>query len=234
MVMINGLGAIGGPIVGAVGIRAVGPGALFVVLAVAYSIVASFAVWRTTRRAPAPEDERGTYVPLPAGVGATVWMLPESTAEELYPVEAGAILLDDDQIPYASCGTGPPLLLLTDAGADLERWTALLLALANDGLWAIVIGPRSVDEVLGALHQLELAEVSLAGYGGGLEVALELATGCPERVQALVAMGEDGTARDPVPVPVGWLPDVDLDADDAGLLADRLVDFLRHEVDAGR
>lgn len=232
MVMVNGLGAIGGPLVGAAAVQLVGPGALFVVMAAGYAVVAVFAVWRTTRRAPAAEEDRSAFVSVPAGAGATLWMLPEGTAEELYPVTQGTV--GDDvvgpgaAIQFDESGTGSPLILLTHPDDDLARWSELLLALASDGLRVVVVGARSPDEVLALLRHLELPDAAFAATGAGLQLAVELAGSCPERVRALVAIGENTRELDVPSVAVGWLSDAEPATDDPGVLADRIVDFLRH------
>ncbi len=72
VVLLNGAGAIAGPVAAAVAMEVVGPGALFALVAVAYGFTAGFAIWRIGRRAPAGEDERSTYVAFPTGASTAV------------------------------------------------------------------------------------------------------------------------------------------------------------------
>ncbi|MFO6463829.1 MFS transporter [Jannaschia sp. KMU-145] len=67
LLFINGLGAIGGPIVTGALMDVVGPRGFFVFIAVLMAGLASYAVWRMTQR-PAIEssDDAAQYVPVPA------------------------------------------------------------------------------------------------------------------------------------------------------------------------
>ena len=68
LVFINGLGAIGGPLVAGQVMNAVGPSGVFAVIAVFFAALTLYAAWRMTRR-PAPSaEETGSYAPLGPGV----------------------------------------------------------------------------------------------------------------------------------------------------------------------
>ncbi len=61
IILFNGLGAILGPIAGSIAIGSISPGALFIVLAVAYAVVGLYSLYRMTRRSPAAEAERAAF-----------------------------------------------------------------------------------------------------------------------------------------------------------------------------
>ena len=71
MVLVNGLGAVAGPIVGAAAVGRIGPGALFVVVAIAYGVIAFTALARILIRPAVAEEDRAEFAPMPVGVGPT-------------------------------------------------------------------------------------------------------------------------------------------------------------------
>ncbi len=54
MIFLNGLGAIGGPVVAGWMMAQVGPGGFFLLMGLLFSVLATYAAWRMTRRAAAP------------------------------------------------------------------------------------------------------------------------------------------------------------------------------------
>src|SRR5699024_4744035 len=134
MVLMNGIGAVGGPVVGSALIAGTGPGALFVMMAVAYGTIAGFAFLRVFVRAAAPEPERTEFVPVPAGVGRSGAPLVAELDDLYRPVES-VLDVDGRQVAYQVQGpedADVAVLLGTLPGRD-ETWTEILPALALDG-----------------------------------------------------------------------------------------------------
>src|SRR5690606_23380982 len=90
MVLVNGAGAVAGPIVASVAIETRGPDTFFAVLAVAYLATGLYSLYRITRRAAVAPEDRATFVPLPSGTAPTVAALSPGAAEELYPLATGS------------------------------------------------------------------------------------------------------------------------------------------------
>ena len=227
MIMVNGVGAVAGPIVGAAAVAGFGPGALFVVIATAHALVACFALWRMTRRAAVTEDERAHYVALPATAGPTIAMLQEGAAEELYPEQVGTVDVDGLTLRYRERGSGPPVILLPERGPGATPWFDTLTALAGDGVRAIAPDAGTVDAVLALLRDLELPEAAFVGFDGGHRTLQVLAGEHPDRVRAVVAGAplDEGAG-----LPVLVLEDHELWQDDVERFADVVVDVLRHDV----
>jgi len=61
LIFINGVGAIGMPIVVGWAMTRFGPNSFFVILAILMSAIAAYAAYRTTRRAPTPVEETSAY-----------------------------------------------------------------------------------------------------------------------------------------------------------------------------
>ncbi|PCJ75430.1 MAG: MFS transporter [Rhodobacteraceae bacterium] len=61
LIFINGVGAIGMPIVVGWSMTQFGPNSFFVILAILMSMIAVYAAYRTTKRAPTPVDETSAY-----------------------------------------------------------------------------------------------------------------------------------------------------------------------------
>ncbi len=62
MIFLNGLGAIGGPVVAGWLMAQVGPGGFFLLMAILFGALAFYAAWRMTRRASAPSG--GGFAPV--------------------------------------------------------------------------------------------------------------------------------------------------------------------------
>ena len=78
MILINGVGAIAGPIVGSMAVGLISPGSLYLVLAGAYVIVGGYAVFRMTRRSTAEEAARARFALTTVGVGPTTIIVDEA------------------------------------------------------------------------------------------------------------------------------------------------------------
>lgn len=61
LIFLNGVGAIGMPVVVGWSMTRFGPNSFFVILAMLMSAIAGYAAYRTTRRAPTPVDETSAY-----------------------------------------------------------------------------------------------------------------------------------------------------------------------------
>jgi MFS family permease len=169
MVLLQGVGAIAGPVVGAALVGRVGPGALFVSMAVAYSTAGLFAVARMFIRAAAPEEDRADFSPVAVG-GATVTGF-EANLDDLYPATGGTIEHNDGAVGYQERGPfdrDAVVLLGTPPGRDVE-WRNVLAALAFDGFRAITAWTAddftralTTENVFALLRHLELPWASPA------------------------------------------------------------------------
>ncbi|MCD9624146.1 MFS transporter [Rhabdothermincola salaria] len=252
MVLVNGIGSVAGPILGATAVGAFGPGGLFVVVAIAYLVIAVYAVYRMTRRAAVSEDERAPFVPSPVGLGATTPFV-ETDVDELYPPHEGVVVLDGRGFTYRERGNGAPVVLIHDHDRGFASMAGLLPALAADGLRAIApfLGGRDdttaaddvpaepdrqdLDDLLGVLRHLELPWITVVGCGSGAAMAQRFATEHPDRVEAIVVLVDDPaevTTADEADTPSRprlVLDRIALDIDPEDV-ADDITDFLRHEV----
>ncbi len=82
LIFINGVGAIGGPLMTGWIMAQMGPSGFFLFIAVLFAVMAGYAGWRMTRR-PAPSaDQTGSYTPLaPTGGLVAVEAAAEIAAE---------------------------------------------------------------------------------------------------------------------------------------------------------
>ena len=78
LVFINGLGAIGGPIIAGGLMQIVGPPGFFATIAFFFMLLVAYAAWRTTRRPVPTAEETGSYAPL----GPTVTPVAVEIAQE--------------------------------------------------------------------------------------------------------------------------------------------------------
>jgi MFS family permease len=88
LLLINGVGAMSGPIVASVAMAVAGPPGFFGLIVVANATAAIYALWRLTRRAPVPSDQQSTFVTVPArGTSTMVSVLnPEAWDEHGDPL----------------------------------------------------------------------------------------------------------------------------------------------------
>ncbi|MEI4487275.1 MFS transporter [Frigidibacter sp. MR17.14] len=64
LLFINGLGAIGGPLITGWMMQAMGPGGFFLYIAVLMAMLAAYAGWRMTQRPALSSDQTGAFAPL--------------------------------------------------------------------------------------------------------------------------------------------------------------------------
>jgi MFS family permease len=76
LLLLYGIGNIIGPLAASAAMTELGPEALFVATATGHVVIAGYAYYRTTKRAPIPESVREAFRPMPSGRGLT----PESAA----------------------------------------------------------------------------------------------------------------------------------------------------------
>ncbi|MBK5224503.1 MAG: MFS transporter [Acidimicrobiia bacterium] len=87
LVLASGLGAITGPFLASSAMAALGAAGFFWFLAMVHLLIAGFAVYRITRRAPVPVDEQSHYAVFPAESSVLVSTLnPEVWDEDDEPV----------------------------------------------------------------------------------------------------------------------------------------------------
>ena len=123
------------------------------------------------------------------------------------------IQLGDLSVNYSVTGTGPPLVLLHGAGADIEAWEDMLTELSEHatvycydqrGFGATVrpsMPALSIDvwtsDLLAFLDAFDLPAATLVGWSLGGAVALNFACEHPQRCSALVAIGTVGPENKP-------------------------------------
>lgn len=241
MVLINGVGAIGGPIVGAAAVGQVGPGALFVVLAVAYGAIAVFALARMAVRSAAPEGDRADFSPVAVGMGPTSSAF-DAAPEDLYPPVDGTIDVGGRVLSYRVQGweEADAVVLLGTPPSLSDPWIDVLPAMAWDGLRAITIwdpdrpgASMEPSDVLALLRELELPWASYVGAGSGRDLVRRLGTEHPDRTDAAVLLRltddePDVTPERPVPGAYPVLEVGALDWADAETMADDIADALRY------
>jgi MFS family permease len=66
LLLINGIGAMSGPVVASLAMTIIGPPGFFWMIVIANATAVIYALWRLTRRAPVPADQQSTFVAVPA------------------------------------------------------------------------------------------------------------------------------------------------------------------------
>lgn len=90
LVLVNGIGAVGGPVVASIAMYRIGAEGFFWFLAVVHAAIAAYALYRLTRRAAAPVADRSHFVVLPANEPSviTAALVPDAWDEQDHPVFA--------------------------------------------------------------------------------------------------------------------------------------------------
>lgn len=83
LILAYGIGAAAGPTVAAAVMQLVGPQGLALFLAAAHGAIGLFALFRMTRRASAPLEERGAFMPLPSQPSPVATSLAQETVRPL-------------------------------------------------------------------------------------------------------------------------------------------------------
>ncbi len=87
LIMINGVGAILGPILSSGLMNAIGPSMLFTLMAGIYGAIAVYGIYRTFRRAGVPMDQQGSFVAHPNPSVALLLQPVESTTKDDNPLK---------------------------------------------------------------------------------------------------------------------------------------------------
>lgn len=82
LLVLYGVGAIAGPLIGTATMGAMGPDGLFLYLAVAASLMAAFTAYRMTRRAAIDADDMVDYVPVQQSTSSMAYELDPRSDEE--------------------------------------------------------------------------------------------------------------------------------------------------------
>ncbi|MCR9151030.1 MAG: MFS transporter [Rhodobacteraceae bacterium] len=110
LVFINGLGAIGGPLITGWMMGQIGPAGFFLFIGVLYVVLAIYAGWRMTQRAaPSPDETSGYAMVMPSASVVAVEAVIEATHEET-----------EDE-PALGWGDRDAVDPESDAAADRER-----------------------------------------------------------------------------------------------------------------
>lgn len=241
MVMLQGVGAIAGPVVGSALVGQVGPGALFVAMAGAYGIVAVFAVVRIVVRDPADIADRAEFSPV--SVGGTTMSSLEADLDYWYPATGGAIETEDLALGYQERGDAERdviVLLGTPVGRDVE-WRNVLGALAYDGYRAITAWTAddparalTADDVRALLRHLELPWASYVGAGRSAAAVAAMMVDHPDRTDGTLVVCETNEphplANVTMPDGVPPVPALEVDNelwDNPESLADRIAESFR-------
>ncbi|MEX0789433.1 MAG: MFS transporter [Actinomycetota bacterium] len=235
MILINAMGAVAGPVVGAVAIEALGPSALFALLGINYFGVSVYAGKRIRLRAPVAEEERSSYMPVPLGTAPIAATLIADYADELYPVTHGSVQRDDGRVEFAEQGSGQAVILTGDQGEGIH-WDRAMSALAADGFRAIVVQFHSPDQtesgrtrqLFSLLRELNLATAVFIGVGPDARFVSAFASKHPERADFVVLIGplDEGVAP-PSGLPAAVLDQALAPQTDPDALADALAVLLR-------
>lgn len=237
MILINAMGAVAGPIVGALAIQVFGPSGLFGVLGSAYLVVAGFALHRIRARLPVSEQERASYIPVPLGTAPIAATMVQGYEDEVFPVTHGAVERHGIRTPFAEQGAGPALLLV-GSQIDGVRWDRMIPALAASGFRTIAVQSSAEDpgeyakDLFALMRDLELASAALVGAGSGCRWVADFASKHPERVDAVILAGPAGQQSRPEGIEMlPYLAIEDLMAPDTDPveLADAIAYFLKHQ-----
>lgn len=207
MVLVNGAGAIAGPVVSTSAVGVGGAGGFFVTVAACYAGTAIYALYRLGVRRPPPEGERSAFVAMAPGTATTVATLAPHAPAELYPVLAGEIDTGV-RLRWWERGEGPAVVIVHDAGASSDSWEGVALGLAATGYRVLAwdlrghgdSGPapsyvlsEHVHDLSTVLRHRGIARTHLVGHGAGGGIAAAFAAGRPEAVRSVVLVSTGDT-----------------------------------------
>lgn len=204
IVLVNGIGAVAGPIVGSFVIGQISPGSLYLVTAAGFLVVAADAFYRMTRRSAAEEEARARFVPVVVGPGPTAVLGSDVAGAAGFTVTRGGAVLDDLTVYYTEQGAGLSIVLVggLDGGAG-PALDSLTLPLVTNGFHVIVpaLGVRSdvadaCEAVTSVLGHLAFRSATFVGLGSGAQVVQQFAQENRDRVDAVVLVVEPGSVRD--------------------------------------
>ncbi|MCU9849720.1 MFS transporter [Defluviimonas sp. WL0024] len=90
LIFINGVGAIGGPILTGWIMAEIGPAGFFLFIAVLFAMMALYAAWRMSRRPAPPTDHPGAFMPLAPTAGLVAVEAAIEVQAEAQDATAGA------------------------------------------------------------------------------------------------------------------------------------------------
>lgn len=206
MVLVNGFGAVVGPIAASIAIETGGADWFFAVLAVVYVVTGAYALYRLTRRPAVSPSERAAFVPLPTGTAPTIAALSPGAADELYPVSTDSFERDGATLHWYQRGGGAPVMLVHDAGSSSAIWSDVSLTFADLAYQSLSFDLRGhgrsshqrsysfddhIDDLHAVMNHHRIASCPLVGHGHGAVIAAAYAAKHPERVDALVLVSSD-------------------------------------------
>lgn len=107
LVFINGLGAIGGPLITGWMMAEIGPSGFFLFIGALYVLMAGYAGWRMTQRAaPSPDETSGYAMVMPSASVVAVEAVLEASHEEAEPEPALGWADRDAADPETEAETG--------------------------------------------------------------------------------------------------------------------------------
>ena len=107
LVFINGLGAIGGPLITGWMMAEIGPSGFFLFIGALFVLMAGYAGWRMTQRAaPSPEETSGYAMVVPSASVVAVEAVLEASHEEAEPEPAHGWADRDAADPETEAETG--------------------------------------------------------------------------------------------------------------------------------
>ena len=90
LLLLHGCGSVVGAAMGGVIISIAGPSSLFDYIGSVYVLLAAVCLYRILRRAPAPDEKKAPFVPVPKSAAPTVFEIAQEEAEEGEPVPAAS------------------------------------------------------------------------------------------------------------------------------------------------
>lgn len=90
LLLLHGCGSVAGATIGGVVISLAGPSSLFDYIGSVYVALALICLYRILKRAPAPDEKKAPFVPVPKSAAPTVFEIAQEEAEEGEPVPAGS------------------------------------------------------------------------------------------------------------------------------------------------
>ncbi|MBS1847836.1 MAG: hypothetical protein JST73_06115, partial [Actinobacteria bacterium] len=219
LILVNGIGAIAGPIVGSVAIGVWSPESLFLVLAVGYVVVLAGTLYRITKRSESEEAVRARFVPVAVGVGPVGVGVGDHGEGEFAELVRGVVTFATAEVHYVECGSGPSIVLIGDAtGPAGDVADGLIGPLVADGFHVVMpllgsghVPDDAVGAVLEVLRAVSVPAATFVGVDSGVDVIRRVAEHRADRTHALVAIADvrppdaDGTHGDDAH-PMLWLP----------------------------
>lgn len=94
-------------------------------------------------------------------------------------------------------GSGPAVVLLAEQGEGIATLAGLAHSIAGEDFRVVRIAAESVDDVVGVLDELEVADAWIGGHGFGGTVARLVALEHHDRVNGVILLGVEAAATIP-------------------------------------